>query len=614
MRRRIGLAAAMVVMMAGPATRAGAEEPGRLRVLYAGHPGSERERDYVGFLRGTFGRVDAVDYREFREEMAEGHDVVLFDWTSIFKRDAEGRKIDLETDAGGMNYPATIPRLSERYARPTVLIGGPGQKVVDRLRLKIDWGCLCLENHAHGTRAGHPIFREPFPIDLPLEDLATPQAYRAGEGGPPLGPTLRGWRVQTPKVHDADLGVVSNGDEFEEAPDAEAISSGINFKGPRMVALGRQASFFLWGFSAPPSEMTPEGRKCFLNAVCYIRQFDGRKPLVRKAEEGIATREQMRRTARFAPIALDPDGFRRAFSHFALYPEAKYRAIREVELGRIRKTFPAEVNDRGTADPGAYLAWLAANDRWLIPGVFDPSDASRTIRVDEDLKALGLDNREVATLDVCAGLLAQGDPTGRPLRILRRYSGLDFADAAGWKAWLDATRDRLVFTEVGGFRFVVADSAGDARPEAAERVALEPEGPPKPRFDPVRVSGTVEPARGSIGQEVTVTLALEIADRWHVAARAGKAGPEVPVYLRLALPEGLEPVGDWALPQAIFDAEGHGRHEGRAEFRRRVRVTAAAVPGLARVTPSANYQACDAGTCRPPLLKAVPLAFEVVAP
>jgi hypothetical protein len=28
--------------------------------------------------------------------------------------------------------------------------------------------------------------------------------------------------------------------------------------------------------------MTPEARKCFVNAVCYIKKFDGQKPIVRK--------------------------------------------------------------------------------------------------------------------------------------------------------------------------------------------------------------------------------------------------------------------------------------------------------------------------------------------
>ena len=48
------------------------------------------------------------------------------------------------------------------------------------------------------------------------------------------------------------------------------------------VAIARHGNFFLWGFSAQPSDMTLEAQKCFLNAVCYIKKFDGQKPIVAK--------------------------------------------------------------------------------------------------------------------------------------------------------------------------------------------------------------------------------------------------------------------------------------------------------------------------------------------
>ena len=67
---------------------------------------------------------------------------------------------------------------------------------------------------------------------------------------------------------------------FADSPDAEVIGQGIADKSPDTVALGRQANFFLWGFSAPPSDMTPAGQRLFVNVVAYMRQFDGQAPLV----------------------------------------------------------------------------------------------------------------------------------------------------------------------------------------------------------------------------------------------------------------------------------------------------------------------------------------------
>ena len=509
-----------VVVVGG--TSAGAEGPAPLKILYAGNPGSDRERDYVGFLKGTFPVVDAVDYRTFREEMADGHDVVIFDWTSIQKRDASGR---VDEKNPGMAYPKPIPHPGENYSRPTILIGGAGEEVIRPLKLKIDWGCLCLGDYAHGMKLEHPIFQEPYAVAPPIETIPMPSEYHTTAGSKPLGPTIQAWRVQTPLVADLDPGLVARGDEFEEAPDAEAISSGTNMKGPEMVALGRHGNYFLWGFAAPPSEMSPAGRNCFLNVVHYIKRFDGQKPVVRKTEQGTITRRQVRHVAEFAPTVLDPDGLRNSSPAYASYEAEKYRRVRDMKLRLIRKLFPAEVNVAAASIPSSYLAWVEANDRWLIPGGYDESDGIRAIAVDEDLKALGLDNRAVATLDACVGMLGEEDKAESALRILKRYTGQDFAALGDWRNWLDQHRDRLAFTEVGGFQWVVADSADAAHPVAGVSMPLEPPGPAHKLFDPVKLAGSVEPSRASGGQVATVSFRLEIAGRWHVAAAGVSLAP-----------------------------------------------------------------------------------------
>ena len=93
------------------------------------------------------------------------------------------------------------------------------------------------------------------------------------------------------------VGLVSNLYGFTDSPDAEVIAQGIAMKGPDTVAIARHASFFLWGFSAPPSQMTPAARRLFVNSVCYIRQFEGAAPLVR------ATSSSREWALRFASMA-----------------------------------------------------------------------------------------------------------------------------------------------------------------------------------------------------------------------------------------------------------------------------------------------------------------------
>jgi hypothetical protein len=129
----------------------------------------------------------------------------------------------------------------------------------------------------------HEIFSKPLKVNLTFEDIPTPEYYFNLAGGKKVEKTTRVWRVQTKKFPEIDPGLVSNPNGFGDSPDSESISSGLNSKGPDSVALARDRNFFLWGFSASPRDMTPEARKCFVNAVCYIKKFDGRKPIARKA-------------------------------------------------------------------------------------------------------------------------------------------------------------------------------------------------------------------------------------------------------------------------------------------------------------------------------------------
>lgn len=48
-----------------------------LRILYAGRPGSEREKDFVAFLRQNFDTVKTGDLGKFEEADAQGCDVTL---------------------------------------------------------------------------------------------------------------------------------------------------------------------------------------------------------------------------------------------------------------------------------------------------------------------------------------------------------------------------------------------------------------------------------------------------------------------------------------------------------------------------------------------------------
>ena len=86
---------------------AGVSEKMDLRILYVGLPDTERQKDFVTFLRGHFKQVDTADYNAFGEEQAKDCDVAIFDKDGI-----ERQALDIE--------------VSEQYSRATVTIGLPG--------------------------------------------------------------------------------------------------------------------------------------------------------------------------------------------------------------------------------------------------------------------------------------------------------------------------------------------------------------------------------------------------------------------------------------------------------------------------------------------------------
>src|SRR5262245_20140999 len=106
-------------------------------------------------------------------------------------------------------------------------------------------------------RLDHPIFQG---VELDRDEVATPKSYANYPEGKDLPAKMPVWRVQRGKLAaEVDYGIVSDPYGFEDSPDAEFISSGVNSKGPGSVALGRHASLFLWGFAGDPTQMTESG-------------------------------------------------------------------------------------------------------------------------------------------------------------------------------------------------------------------------------------------------------------------------------------------------------------------------------------------------------------------
>ena len=88
-----------------------------LKILYAGRPGSDREKDFVSFLKQYFEVVRTGNLETFKEADTQGFDVTLLDW-------------DINV------FEGPCPALSESFSRPVITLGVHGSMLGSRWGLK----------------------------------------------------------------------------------------------------------------------------------------------------------------------------------------------------------------------------------------------------------------------------------------------------------------------------------------------------------------------------------------------------------------------------------------------------------------------------------------------
>jgi hypothetical protein len=276
-----------------------------------------------------------------------------------------------------------------------------------------------MENAAHVELLNHEVYRTPLTVQPEFELRKTPDNYGYSFFGPgKLPDQIKVWRVQTTQRGN----VVARGAGFEDSPDAEILAIGFNHgKSYGDVGIGRQANVLQWGYSDPPSQMTEAGRRLFLNCIHYIKRFDGKTPLVRQQNVG---RKNALLSASYLKILTDKKGY-------------------------FTRTFPDELWEKYQSDFDGLLAYYQENLELVYR---DPA-----YRVDAELQSLGLDsNRIIQTLERLIELLDDARQAVIARRLLGRYTEQSFETPAQWRQWLDENKDRLYFTDVGGYKFKVA--------------------------------------------------------------------------------------------------------------------------------------------------------------
>ena len=274
---------------------------------------------------------------------------------------------------------------------------------------------------AHAESLEHEVFQKPFKVEPEFEHWDTPSDYhRRHLGKDKLPDKMKVWRVQNTGKRFG--GVVARAYGFTDSPDTEILALGFNRgKEYGAVGIGRHGNFLQWGYSAPPSQMTEAGKKFSLNCICYISKFDGKRPLIRR------TSSHRLNALRLAAIINRISGDKKEF---------------------FTRTFPPELLEKYGSDPDGLVQYYREN--------LEITYWNRVFRIDSELKALGTDsNRSLDTLERLIGLLQDDTHADTARRLLTRYTNQSFQNADGWKRWFENNRDRIFFSDVGGYKFLV---------------------------------------------------------------------------------------------------------------------------------------------------------------
>lgn len=423
------------------------------------------------------------------------------------------------------------------------------------------------------------------------------------------------WRVQTEGYTEGRgqlIGLVSRDVGFSDSPDTEWISSGVNSKSSRAVAIGRHGNFLLWGFAASPTYLTDEAQRTFVNAVHYIARFDGKAPIARK-RPGTASRHWIEE----ALASVSEAGYRKVLAgHEARI--ARAHADRERIRARIEQHLAVSASERRIleqADPAPPPRWapirrFVSDEEWRRLGgdeqaiqayfadrlPYMRSKGWYKLEVDEELRAFGVGNADRRFVPTMIAALS-GERAAAAQRLLERYTVAACKDADAWRAWYEQNAARLFFTEAGGYLWLV-DTTGESglvvrrdgrESEDARAAPSEGEG----RGKTVRASLSVVPKE----KDHQVLVDVQIAKGWWAYQEVPVGLPYAVFELELDLPDGCTQVGVWTTPASRPSADEPGLrlYEGRLRF-------ACTVRGKLPATLAATlrYQVCNERMCERP--------------
>jgi len=420
----------------------------------------DRPQDFYQFFQKYFETVTMVYGEEYTEELSDKHDVTVFD---ALIPQTDGQMPEVYNNHNRPDY------FSEDYDAATVLIAGVGGALTGNMQLKIDWLCNCLYSHAFDYDKEHPIFNTPYKVALTLEKQKHKGGvfhYYSGKDAPKEALM---WRVQNvDHLEGYPPGIVSN-PGFGDSPDAEKISGGPCIKSIKATALGRHGNFFQWGYRASPMHLTEEGKLALINAIHYMAQFKGQKPFVKRSashrlvaldevykvsDKGYA--DEMKFAQRMhgdvnAAKARELAGKSNQFDKYTLNRDSKFP-----DRTRHLANVPKEIIEKYVDDWNAYLKYYEDNVGFL--GLSEPKEIYGhkyfDIIIDKDLQKLGIANNDMQLLETCVSMLETSEKDIAQ-KLLEKYTTEEFTTSKEWKKWYKKNKEKLFFTERGGYKWMV---------------------------------------------------------------------------------------------------------------------------------------------------------------
>ncbi len=628
-------------------TMMGAVKKTKLRVLYVGGHSNietfgtdydkaeneksivERTASFEQFLKEYFTTVKVVQGKDYNYKMSYDYDVTIMDGVPTPLKE----RVDVKDGQRFIKiiYAQYFP---EDFDRPVMTIAELGETLGRYIGLKSDWYCLCLDNYAHTMRLNHPIFKGPYKVPMKLEEKPTPEG--ALQFAPMIGetllPTTKMLKIGNTSYQQRDknikIGMVSRPWGFEDSPEAEWISGGLSSKSIDAMSLGRHGSFFHWGFAAAPSDMTEQAKPLFINAVIYISKFAGQRIMARKMYESISTRIEAKEMAYrvtkkcWEEYKTEIEAFNVSSKHIADSVKAAKEAGKEIgprmqmylqwqpqpipsfEQWMLRQTGP--LYQQYGNDEAAYAKYYEENTPYFY-GTFE----NYGLTLDEDAKSLGIPNNDVRILDKAILLWETTEDVAKGRRLLERYTLLRYDNPKQYRAWYLKYKDKLFFTESGGWKWLV-NSQDKNVPGNDYSVLKYNEAPPVQktpeisgdtnRDNPVLISGVVNDLPNG---DKELVIRMKMHPGFHVYGFVSDQDPYIATTFDIQTEGDWKKVGELRIPSfKNLGSTGTTIYEGDVMFRQRLKGA-----GKGKVTCTVNYQTCDEHACLPP--RDVTLSFDL---